>query len=38
MTEPGDLGVVGDRDRLAQALDNLLGNALRHGVPPVRVA
>ncbi len=34
----GDLGVVGDRDRLAQALDNLLGNALQHGVPPIRVS
>jgi signal transduction histidine kinase len=29
--------VPADRDRLTQALDNLLGNALRHGVPPVRV-
>jgi len=35
----GDTGVVvaGDRDRLAQALDNLLTNALLHGVPPVTV-
>ncbi len=33
-----DLEVVGDRDRLAQALDNLLGNALQHGVPPIRVS
>ena len=32
-----DLAVHGDRDRLAQALDNLLGNALRHGAPPVHV-
>ena len=30
--------VDGDRDRLVQALDNLLGNAIRHGQPPVRVA
>jgi len=33
---PGTL-VLGDADRLAQAVDNLIGNALRHGVPPVRV-
>jgi len=35
----GETGVVvaGDRDRLAQALDNLLTNALLHGVPPVTV-
>jgi PAS domain S-box-containing protein len=26
-----------DADRMAQAVDNLLGNALRHGTPPVRV-
>ncbi|HYF72956.1 MAG TPA: PAS domain S-box protein [Nocardioides sp.] len=32
--EPG-LVVEGDRDRLAQAVDNLVVNALRHGVPPV---
>ena len=32
-----DLAVTGDRDRLAQAVDNLLTNALRHGVPPVTV-
>jgi signal transduction histidine kinase len=35
--EPGLL-VQGDRDRLAQAVDNLVGNAVRHGVPPVVVA
>ncbi|CAI9409136.1 Sensor histidine kinase RcsC [Nocardioides sp. T2.26MG-1] len=35
--EPG-LVVQGDRDRLAQAVDNLVANALRHGVPPVRVS
>ena len=34
---PDDLMVSADRDRLAQALDNLLTNALRHGAPPVRV-
>ncbi len=33
---PG-LAVTGDRDRIAQALDNLLANSLRHGVPPVTV-
>ena len=31
------LTVEGDRDRLAQAVDNLVTNALRHGVPPVTV-
>ncbi len=35
---PDDLVVAADRDRLAQALDNLLTNALRHGAPPVRVS
>ncbi len=34
---PG-LTVYVDRDRLAQALDNLIANALRHGAPPVTVA
>ncbi len=34
--EPG-LVVDGDADRLAQALDNLVNNALRHGSPPVTV-
>jgi PAS domain S-box-containing protein len=34
--EPG-LVVRGDADRLAQAIDNLVGNALRHGRPPVLV-
>ncbi len=33
-----DLAMTADRDRLAQALENLLSNALRHGAPPVRVA
>ena len=32
------LVVLADPDRLAQAVDNLVGNALRHGAPPVRVA
>jgi PAS domain S-box-containing protein len=31
------LTVLADRDRLAQAVDNLLGNALRHGAAPVRL-
>jgi PAS domain S-box-containing protein len=31
------LTVIVDEARLAQALDNLLRNALRHGAPPVRV-
>jgi signal transduction histidine kinase len=35
---PADLVVLADRDRLAQAVDNLLSNALRHGAPPVRVS
>ena len=35
--EPGLL-VEGDRDRLAQAVDNLIANALRHGTPPVLVS
>jgi len=34
---PPGLTVHADRDRLAQALDNLLDNALHHGAPPVRV-
>lgn len=34
--EPG-LQVAGDVDRLAQAVDNLISNALRHGRPPARV-
>ncbi|MGZ5417389.1 MAG: PAS domain S-box protein [Nocardioides sp.] len=33
-----DLSVYADRDRLAQVLDNLLGNALRHGAQPVRLS
>jgi PAS domain S-box-containing protein len=34
--QPGT-AVSADRDRLAQMLDNLLANALRHGEPPVRL-
>ena len=32
------LVVAADADRIAQAVDNLVGNALRHGAPPVHVA
>jgi PAS domain S-box-containing protein len=35
---PTDIVVTADRDRLAQALDNLLSNALLHGDPPIRVS
>jgi PAS domain S-box-containing protein len=35
---PDGLTVLADRDRIAQVVDNLLGNAVRHGSPPVRVA
>jgi len=35
---PEDLVASGDPDRLDQALDNLLTNALRHGAPPVLVS
>jgi signal transduction histidine kinase len=35
---PDDISLVADPDRLAQALDNLLDNAVRHGAPPVHVA
>jgi PAS domain S-box-containing protein len=34
---PPGLYVRGDPDRLAQAVDNLLNNAVRHGSPPVLV-
>ncbi|MDX6326149.1 MAG: hypothetical protein QOK15_2503, partial [Nocardioidaceae bacterium] len=34
--KPG-LHVLADRDRLAQGLENLLSNAVRHGQPPVHV-
>ena len=39
VTEHGDLACVCDEQRMAQAISNLLGNALRHGVPgsPVRL-
>ena len=33
-----DIYVTADRDRLAQAVDNLLANALAHGTPPIRVS
>jgi PAS domain S-box-containing protein len=33
-----DVRVRADRDRLAQAVDNLIGNALAHGASPVHVA
>jgi PAS domain S-box-containing protein len=33
-----DVEVLADRDRLAQSLDNLIGNALRHGTSPVQVS
>ena len=32
-----DRRVRADRDRLAQAVDNLVQNAYRHGQPPVRL-
>jgi len=35
---PAGLAVTADHDRLAQALENLLSNALRHGSSPVHVA
>jgi signal transduction histidine kinase len=34
---PGAGAVLGDRERLAQALGNLVGNALEHGAGPVEV-
>jgi signal transduction histidine kinase len=37
VTGAADVEVVADRDRLAQSLDNLIGNALRHGASPVQV-
>jgi PAS domain S-box-containing protein len=35
---PAGLHVRGEADKLAQLLDNLLGNALRYGAPPIRIA
>jgi len=35
---PPGLAVLGEADRLAQAFDNLLANAVRHGRPPVSVS
>jgi PAS domain S-box-containing protein len=37
LVEPVPLHVLGEPDRLGQAIDNLISNALRHGVPPVSV-
>jgi signal transduction histidine kinase len=34
---PPALTVIADADRIAQAVDNLVGNALRHGAAPVTV-
>jgi PAS domain S-box-containing protein len=34
---PADLRVLADPDRIGQVFDNLLGNATRHGVPPIAV-
>jgi PAS domain S-box-containing protein len=34
---PQAITVLGEPDRLAQAFDNLLANAIRHGASPVRV-
>jgi PAS domain S-box-containing protein len=36
--EAGRLTATADPDRLAQAVDNLIANALRHGAEPVHVA
>ena len=38
LTVDPDLVVVADQDRLVQAVDNLLRNALLHGAPPIRLA
>ncbi|WP_019874447.1 PAS domain S-box protein [Sporichthya polymorpha] len=37
MAVPPDLVVDVDTDRIAQAVDNLIDNAVRHGKPPVQV-
>jgi PAS domain S-box-containing protein len=34
---PADVWVIAESDRLPQVFDNLFGNALRHGKPPVLV-
>ena len=34
---PAGVTVLADADRLAQIVDNLVSNALRHGRPPVRI-
>jgi PAS domain S-box-containing protein len=34
---PAELEIVADPGRIAQAVDNLITNAVRHGRPPVRV-
>jgi PAS domain S-box-containing protein len=33
-----DVWVLGEGDRLTQAVDNLISNAIRHGAPPVTVS
>ena len=35
---PPALRVLGESDRLAQAVDNLISNAVRHGAPPVAIS
>lgn len=35
---PAPLYVLGEPDRIAQAVENLIANAVRHGAPPVTVA
>jgi PAS domain S-box-containing protein len=34
---PPGVFVLGEQDRIAQAIDNLIGNSVRHGRPPVDV-
>lgn len=34
---PGDLAVLGDRDRLEHVVQNLVDNAVKHGGPPLAV-
>jgi hypothetical protein len=34
---PSGLWVLGETDRLTQAVDNLISNAVRHGKPPIQV-